>query len=127
MRIPILCLDRILLVSIQIDLSDTDAIQLQQDILRKIVDTEALGVAIDIAYLDVVDSYMSRVLNDTVTMIRLLGAEVVICGIQPYVAMTLIEMGRNLIDAETTFNLNQGLKVLTSKIKNRADNIPSWR
>ncbi|NCA72998.1 MAG: STAS domain-containing protein, partial [Sphingobacteriia bacterium] len=91
MRIPILQLDRILLVSIQVDLTDNDAMQFQSDLVERVAAIEALGVAIDITALDVVDSYMARVINDTANMVRLLGAEVVICGIQPFVALTLIE------------------------------------
>ena len=90
MKIPILRLGRILLVSIQIDLTDNDAMQFQSDLVNLVAETEALGVAIDITALDVVDSYMARVINDTASMVRLLLAEVVICGIQPFVALTLV-------------------------------------
>ena len=121
MKIPILRLGRILLTSIQVDLVDSDAMQFQYDLLTKIAEIEALGVAIDITSLDVVDSFMARVINDTADMARLLGAEVVICGIQPFVAMTLVEMGRELIGANCTFNLDQGLKVLKSRIALRGD------
>lgn len=78
-------------------------------------------VAIDITALDVVDSYMARVINDTASMVRLLGAEVVICGIQPFVALTLVEMGRDLFGADCTFNLSQGMDKLHAKIALRAD------
>lgn len=121
MKIPILQLGRILLVSIQVDLSDTDAMQFQNDMVNKIAETEALGIAIDITALDVVDSFMARVISDTASMARLLGAEVVICGIQPYVAMTLVEMGRDLIGADCAFNLDQGLKILAQLIALRGD------
>lgn len=121
MKIPILQLGRILLVSIQVDLTDTDAMQFQNDMVNKIAATEALGIAIDITALDVVDSFMARVLSDTADMARLLGAEVVICGIQPYVAMTLVEMGRDLIGADCAFNLNQALKILGELIALRGD------
>ena len=121
MKIPILRLGRILLVSIQIDLTDNDAMQFQSDLVNLVVETEALGVAIDITALDVVDSYMARVINDTASMVRLLGAEVVICGIQPFVALTLVEMGRDLFGADCTFNLSQGMDKLHAKIALRAD------
>ncbi|MDO8844842.1 STAS domain-containing protein [Methylicorpusculum sp.] len=126
MKIPILRLGRILLSSIQIDLTDTDALQFQNDLVCKIAETEALGVAIDITSLDVVDSFMARVINDTASMARLLGAEVVICGIQPYVAMTLVEMGRDLIGADCAFNLDQGLKILNARISTRGDTALNW-
>ncbi|MFD2111371.1 STAS domain-containing protein [Thiorhodococcus fuscus] len=121
MRIPILGLGRILLVSIQVDLTDSDAMQFQSDLVERVAETEALGVAIDITALDVVDSYMARVINDTASMVRLLGAEAVICGVQPFVAMTLIEMGRDLLGADCAFNLEQGLEVLKDRIAKRGD------
>lgn len=121
MRIPILRLGRILLASIQIELSDSDVMQFQADIVQKIAEIEALGIAIDITALEVVDSYMARVINDTASMARLLGAEVVVCGIQPYVAMTLVEMGRGLIGADCVFNLDQGLNTLKERIAMRGD------
>lgn len=121
MRIPILRLERILLVSIQIDLTDNDAMQFQSDLVERVAEIEALGVAIDITALDVVDSYMARVINDTASMVRLLGAEVVICGVQPFVALTLIEMGRDLLGADCAFNLGQGLDALKARIASRGD------
>ncbi|MTW21426.1 STAS domain-containing protein [Allochromatium palmeri] len=121
MRIPILRLERILLVSIQVDLTDNDAMQFQSDLVERVAEIEALGVAIDITALDVVDSYMARVINDTANMVRLLGAEVVICGIQPFVALTLIEMGRGLLGADCAFNLSQALEMLKRRIAERGD------
>lgn len=121
MKVPILRLGRILLASIQVELSDADALQFQSDLVRRVADIEALGVAIDISALDVVDSYMARVINDTATMVHLLGAEVVVCGIQPYVAMTLVEMGRGLIGADCVFDLEQGLARLNERIRLRGD------
>lgn len=121
MKIPILRLDRILLVSIQSDLSDNDAMEFQSDLVHRVAEIEALGVAIDITALDIVDSYMARVINDTASMARLLGAEVVICGVQPYVALTLVEMGRDLLGADCTFNLGQGLDLLRARIAKRGD------
>ena len=121
MRIPILRLERILLVSIQVDLTDNDAMQFQSDLVERVAEIEALGVAIDITALDVVDSYMARVINDTASMVRLLGAEVVICGVQPFVALTLIEMGRDLLGADCAFNLGQGLDAHKARIASRGD------
>lgn len=121
MKIPVLRLGRILLTSIQVELSDADAVQFQSDLVRKVSETEALGVAIDISSLDVVDSYMARIINDTASMVHLLGAEVVICGIQPYVAMTLVEMGRGMIGADCVFDLEQGLARLNEAIRQRGD------
>lgn len=121
MKIPILRIGRLLLASIQVEMSDSDALHFQNDLVQKISQVEALGVAIDITSLEVVDSYMARVINDTATMARLLGAEVVVCGIQPYVAMTLVEMGRGLIGADCVFDLEQALLRLKERIAARGD------
>jgi rsbT antagonist protein RsbS len=121
MRIAIPRLGRILLVAIQQDLSDNEALEFQSNLLSTIAEIEALGVVIDISALDVVDSFMARVINDTASMARLLGAEVIVCGIQPFVALTLVEMGRGLLGADCTFNLEQGLKTLQTRIAGRGD------
>ncbi len=121
MRIAIPRLGRILLVAIQQDLSDEEALQFQSNLLSTIAEIDALGVVIDISALDVVDSFMARVINDTANMTRLLGAEMIICGIRPFVALTLVEMGRGLLGADCTFNLEQGLKTLQKRIANRGD------
>ena len=121
MKIAIPRLGRILLCAIQHDLSDDDALAFQSNLLETIVDVEALGVVIDISALDVVDSFMARVINDTSSMARLLGAEVIVCGIQPFVALTLVEMGQGLLGANCTFNLEQGLNTLQARIALRGD------
>lgn len=110
MKIPILRLGRILLASVQVDMTDQDALEFQSDLLRVVTETDARGVVVDITALDTVDSYMARVLNDAANMVRLLGAEAVMCGMQPSVALTLIEMGRGLIGVETALNLDQGME-----------------
>lgn len=110
-----------LLTSIQVDLTDAEVIQFQSDVLHAIAETEARGLAIDITALEVVDSFMARTINDTANMARLLGAEVVVCGMHPAVALTLIEMGRGLMGVETTFNLNEGLVRLNRRIAQRGD------
>jgi len=92
-----------------VDLTDQDALDFQSDVLSRVSETEANGVVIDITALNVVDSFMAHVLSDTANMARLLGTEVVVCGMQPSVALTLTEMGRKLIGAETALNLEQGL------------------
>ncbi len=120
MKIPILKLKENLITSIQIDLTDEEAIVFQTDVLAKVSETDAKGVVIDITALEVVDSFMARVLNNTATMVRLLGAEVVLCGMQPSVALTLIEMGRELIGVETALNLDQAVDKINELIKSRA-------
>jgi rsbT antagonist protein RsbS len=111
-RIPILKFKNILLTSIQVDLTDKEALNFQADLLQMVAKTEARGAVIDISALDVVDSYMARVLADTATMVRLLGAEIVVCGMQPAVALTLIGMGRELDNVQTALNLDQGIEKL---------------
>jgi len=84
-----------------------------------VTDTEAKGVVIDITAMEVVDSFMARVLNETASMVRFLGAEAVMCGMQPSVALTLIEMGRELVGVETALNLDQALERIRELIDER--------
>jgi len=109
-RIPILRLKGILLTSIQVDLADQEALEFQSDLVQEVTRSEAQGVVIDVTALDVVDSFMARVLNETASMAQTLGAEVVLCGIQPSVALTLTEMGRELIGVDTALSLEQGVE-----------------
>jgi len=119
MKAPILRLRGILLTSIQIDMSDKDALGFQSDVLRALSKTEAKGVVIDITATDVVDSFMARVINDTANMARMLGAQVVLCGMQPDVALTLIEMGRELVEVQTALNLDQAFDKVQRMIQER--------
>jgi len=120
MKIPILRLGEVLLTSIQVDLTDEDILQFQHDVLSSIKRHEAQGIVIDITSMEVVDSFMARAINETANMARLLGAEVVVCGIQPSVAMTLVEMGRGLIGVASSFNLEQGLREVRRRIAARS-------
>ena len=120
MMIPILKLKDTLLVSIQMDLSDDDALQFQDDLVERARSSAAAGVVIDITALEVVDSFMARVLNDTANMVRLVGAETVICGMQPAVALTLTEMGRELVGVETALNLDHAMQRLQDLIESRS-------
>ena len=110
MKIPILRLGSILLASIQVDLTDLDAIEFQTDMLRMATETDANGVVIDITALDVVDSFLAQAFNDLANMLQLLGTEVVLCGMQPAVAVTLVEMGRQLVGVQTALNLDRGME-----------------
>lgn len=110
MRVPILRLNsRVLIVALGADITDESVIDFQDDLTARAATMQARGVVIDVSALDVVDSFMARVLNDSARMLRLLGAEVVVCGVQPAVAMTLIEMGSHLVDVRTTFTLERAL------------------
>ena len=119
MKIAILKLRGILLTSLQVDLSDEDAVAFQADVLRVISATEAKGLMIDITAMDVVDSFMARVINDTAIQAGMLGAQVILCGMQPEVALTLIEMGRELIGVETALNADQAFNRLEAMIEER--------
>lgn len=119
MKIPILKLKGILLSSIQVDLTDHDALEFQEDVLAKIRGTDAKGLIIDITGLDIVDSYLARILNETAHMAQLLGTETVICGMHPSVALTLIEMGRELVGVESALNLDQAMDRVERKIARR--------
>ena len=110
MAIAILRLNDVLLTSIQEELTDEEALAFQDSVVRRVSEVEAKGLVVDINALDVVDSFMARVLNETATMVRYLGTQAVICGMQPAVALTLIEMGRELIGVATALNLEQGLE-----------------
>jgi len=119
MKITILQLKDILLTSIHVDFTDEDTLEFQADILEKVKKTEAAGIIIDISTLDVVDSFMARVLNETATMVRLLGTEAVICGMQPEVALALVEMGREIVGVETAVNLDHGMEKLQELVGKR--------
>lgn len=116
MRIPILKLHNYLLISIQMEMDDQTAIQFQEDLLNKIHKTGATGVVIDLTSVDIIDSFIAKVLGDVVSMSDLMGAKVVLTGIQPAVAMTLIDLGIHLQDVPTALDLEQGLMKLYQEL-----------
>jgi rsbT antagonist protein RsbS len=105
-----------LLVTIQVDMHDQLASALQDDLTSKIVDLKAKGVLIDISSLDIVDSYMGRMLANTSAMARVLGAEAVVVGMQPAVAITLVELGLNLSGVHTALDVEKGMEMLRRHI-----------
>lgn len=109
MSIPILKLHNYLLISIQTEIDDNTAIQFQEDLLNKIHKSGATGVIIDLTSVEIVDSFIAKVLGDVVTMSDLMGARVVLTGIQPAVAITLIDLGIHMRDVPTALNIEQGL------------------
>jgi rsbT antagonist protein RsbS len=119
MQVPILRLKDVLLTSIQVDLTDQEAMQFQSDMLHMVAKSNATGIVIDITAMEIVDSYMARVLNETATMVKVLGAEAVVCGMRPAVALTLIEMGRELVGVESTLNLDQAMDRIQQLIYSR--------
>ncbi|MCG7336792.1 STAS domain-containing protein [Sporosarcina sp. ACRSM] len=117
LRIPILKLKETLIVSIQWELDDQTALQFQEDLLKKMHETNARGVLIDLTPIDFIDSFIAKVLGDVISMSRLMGAKVVITGIQPAVAITLIELGIRLEDVLTALDLENGLDKLQQELE----------
>jgi rsbT antagonist protein RsbS len=111
-QIPILKMGRLLLVTIQVDMNDAVAISLQDDLTRRIVETGAKGVLIDISALEIVDSFIGRMLVDTAAASRLLDAETVVVGMRPAVAITLVELGLTLEGVETALSVERGMQLL---------------
>src|SRR5699024_4697289 len=109
MRIPILKLHNYLLVSIQVELDDNTPIQFQEDLLHKIHKTEALWVVSELTTLDMIDSLIAKVFGDVVATSDLMGAKVVLTGIQPTVAIPVIDRGIHMPNAPTALDLEQGL------------------
>jgi len=116
LRIPILKLNNYLLVSIQTEIDDQTAIQFQEDLLSKIHESGSSGVVIDLTSVDIIDSFIAKVLGDVVTMSDLMGAKVVLTGIQPAVAMTLIDLGIDLRSVPTSLDLEKGLLKLHQEL-----------
>ena len=111
-KIPILRMGRLLLVSIQVDLHDRMAMQLQADLTEQIVKTGAKGVLIDISALELVDSFIGRMLNNLTSMSRILDADTVVVGMRPAVAITLVELGLELGGVRTALNIERGMELL---------------
>lgn len=117
MRIPILKLHQYLLISVQVELDDQTALQFQEDLLHKIHIEGSSGVVIDLTSVDMIDSFIAKVLGDVVDMSNLMGARVVLTGIQPAVAITLIDMGITLDAVPTALDLEQGLEKLQQELE----------
>jgi rsbT antagonist protein RsbS len=111
-RVPILKIGRVLLVSVQIDLQDQTALALQEDLSDRIVTTGARGVLIDISALEIVDSFIGRMLSTIASISRVLDAETVVVGMRPAVAITLVELGLSLGGVRTALNVEKGLEIL---------------
>ena len=116
MKIPILRVEGFLIVSIQVALDDRSIFEFQQDLLQRVTQEEAAGVVIDLTTVDIVDSFMARSLNDVAVGVHLLGAELAIVGIQPHVAITLVEMCLTISKAITALNLEKGLQLLRQRL-----------
>jgi len=115
-RIPILKLGRALLVTIQVDMHDRLAMALEEDLTEKIVATGARGVLIDISALEIVDSFIGRMLDNIAGVSRILDAETVLVGMQPAVAITLVELGLTLAGVKTALNVERGMRLIAAKL-----------
>ena len=114
-RIPILKLRDLLLVTIQVDMHDRLALQLQDELTTRISETGARGVLIDISSLDIVDSFIGRMIANIAAMARVLDARTVVVGMQPAVAITLVELGLTLPGVRTALNVDEGIRLLRSE------------
>ena len=111
-RIPILRMGPFLLITIQVDMHDRLALQLQEDVTQRISEWGTTGVLIDISSLEIVDSFIGRMLANIAAMSRVLGAETVVVGMQPAVAITLVELGMSLPGVRTALNVESGMEML---------------
>lgn len=111
-RIPILRMGRVLLVTIQVDMHDRLAMALQEDLTERITQHESKGVLIDISSLDIVDSFIGRMLANIAGIARVLDAATVVVGMQPAVAITLVELGLSLPGVKTALNVERGIEIL---------------
>ena len=111
-RIPILKVGRVLIVPIQVDMDDQTVMHLQESILSELERTGARGVLIDISLLEMIDSFIGRVLSDIAAMARIMDARTVVVGMQPAVAITLVELGLELKGVDTVLNVDEGIKLL---------------
>jgi len=121
-RIPILQMGRFLLVTIQVDMHDRLALQLQDDLTERIVKDSARGVLIDISSLEIVDSFIGRVLGNIAAMSHVLDAKTVVTGMQPAVAITLVELGLTLPGVRTALDVERGMALLRGDGR-RASNV----
>jgi rsbT antagonist protein RsbS len=115
-RIPILKLGHALLVTIQVDMHDRLALALEDDLTAKIVSARAKGVLIDISALEIVDSFIGRMLDNIAAVSRMLDADTVVVGMRPAVAITLVELGLSLTGVKTALNVERGMKLIQARL-----------
>ena len=116
-RIPILQMGDFLLVTIQVDMHDQLALALQDDLSERISRTSARGVLIDISALDMVDSFIGRMIGTISGLSKIMDAETVLVGMQPAVAITLVELGLTLPGVSTALNVERGMKLLHERVR----------
>ena len=116
-RIPVLQMGEFLLVTIQVDMHDQLALTLQDDLSERISRTSARGVLIDISALDMVDSFIGRMIGTISGLSRIMDAQTVLVGMQPAVAITLVELGMTLPGVATALNVERGMKLLRDRVE----------
>ena len=121
-RIPILKMGDCLLVTIQVDMHDQLAVSLQEDLTAQIAKNRSRGVLIDISSLEIVDSFIGRMLANIAAMSRVLDAQTVLTGMQPAVAITLVELGMSLSGIRTALNVERGMELLRQFIQEESNN-----
>jgi len=114
-RVPVLKIGDVLLVSIQTDLDDEAVVNLQDDLAARVVESGARGVVIDITAVEIVDSFVGRMLATIASISRLLDADTVVVGMRPAVAITLVELGLTLDGVQTALNTEKGLRLLSGR------------
>jgi rsbT antagonist protein RsbS len=120
-RVPVIRVDQTLIATVQEELRDSDALQLQEDLARSLERTNARGVLLDLSAVETVDSFLGRLLHDIATGAHLLGARTVVVGIQPAVAITLVELGLNLNRVTTALNAEKGMALLRQRGVNHGE------
>jgi rsbT antagonist protein RsbS len=120
-RIPILQMGNLLLVTIQVDMHDQLALTLQDDLTERIQNTSARGVLIDISALDIVDSFIGRMISTISSLARIMDATTVVVGMQPAVAITLVELGLTLTGVRTALNIERGMDLLRKDLLQQPD------
>ena len=118
-RIPILKMGEFLLVSIQVDMHDRLALALQEDLTDRISATSARGVLIDISSLEIVDSFIGRMISNIAGMARIMDADTVVVGMRPAVAITLVELGLAMPGVRTALNVEKGMELLRTSTTSR--------
>lgn len=126
-RIPILKMGNYLLITIQVDMHDKLALTLQNDLTEQIVTHKSKGILIDISALEIVDSFIGRMLGIIASMSRLLDAETVVVGMQPAVAITLVELGLSMKGIRTALNVEKGMTVLQNSLREEGQDDDSSR
>ena len=119
-RIPILKMGKVLLITIQVEMHDKLALILEEDLTMRISQTGAKGVLIDISSLEIVDSFIGRMLDNIAAVSRVLDADTVVVGMRPAVAITLVELGLSLAGVKTALNVERGMQLIQQKLDESA-------